>query len=205
MPLNDDHPLRGAAPLSVTLAIDLERAAAALARLDLALAAHPLAPAWAYRARLDAVRLQAAIDGKAIDPWHLAALVEGVRLRLDPGAPLIDRGAIFDATRHAFALHRWFSAPDAAQRSAIGAAEQHLTTRADRYSPLLGAALAVHAWLDRGGDRPPLRAALARYWVHRGVIALPAVDRGGDPRARNPVDPRGLDRAFPGGGRRRGR
>jgi hypothetical protein len=135
MPLNNDHPLRGAAPLSVTLAIDLERAAAALARLDLALAAHPLAPAWAYRARLDAVRLQAAVDGKAIDPWPLAALAEGVRLRLDPGAPLIDRDAIFDATRHAFALHRWFSAPDAAQRSAIGAAE---------HPPLKTAALRAH-------------------------------------------------------------
>jgi hypothetical protein len=173
MSLNDDHPLRAAAPLSVTLAIDLERAAAALARLDSALAAHPLAPAWAYRARLDAVCLQAAVDGKAIDPWHLATLIEGVRLRLDPAAALVDRGAIFDAARYACNLYRWFSAPDAAQRSAIGAAEQHLATRADRYSPLLGAARAAHAWLDHGGDRPPLRAALARYWVRRGVITLP--------------------------------
>jgi hypothetical protein len=173
MSLNDDYPLRGAAPLSVTLAIDLERAAAALARLDAALAAHPLAPAWAYRARLDAVCLQAAVDGKAIDPWHLAALVEGVRLRLNPVAALVDRGAIFDAARHAFALYRWFSAPDEAQRSAIGDAEEHLATRTDWYSPLLGAALAVHVWLDRGGDRPPLRAALARYWVRRGVTTLP--------------------------------
>jgi hypothetical protein len=173
MSLNDDHPLRSAAPLSRTLAIDLERAAAALARLDSALAAHPLAAAWAYRARLDAVCLQAAVDGQVIDPWHLAALVEGVRLRLDPAAALIDRGAIFDAARYACNLYRWFSAPDAAQRSAIGAAEQHLATLADRSSPLLGAALAVHVWLERGGDRPPLRAALAHYWVRRGVTILP--------------------------------
>ena len=55
MPLNDDHPLRDAAPLSRTLASDLECAAAALAHLDVTLAAHPLIPAWAYRARLDAV------------------------------------------------------------------------------------------------------------------------------------------------------
>jgi hypothetical protein len=167
MSLSGDHPPRGAAPLSVTIAIDLERAATALACLDSALAAHPLVPAWAYRARLDAVGRQAAVDGKAIDPWHLAALIEGVRLRLDPAAALVD------AARYACSLYQWFSAPDAAQRSAIGAAEQHLATLADGYSPLLGAALAVHTWLERGGDRPLRRAALARYWVHRGVTALP--------------------------------
>ena len=110
--------------ISTTLPDDgllaLEQAAAAVARLDAVLVGHPLAAAWAYRARLDAVRRQAAADGKAINPWHLAALVEGVRLRLDPSAPLIDRGAIFDAARHAVALYRWYSQPDAAQRSAIG-------------------------------------------------------------------------------------
>ena len=93
-------------------AASLERAAAAIARLNSALAAHPLAPAWAYRARLDAVRRQAAVDGRMIDPWHLAALIEGVRLRLDRASALIDRGAIFDAARYAFELYRWFSAPD---------------------------------------------------------------------------------------------
>jgi hypothetical protein len=161
------------APSAAALTVALEQATAAVARLDAALAAHPLAPAWAYRARLDAVCRQAAVDGKAINPWHLAALVEGVRLRLDPGAPLIDRGAIFDAARHALALYRWFVRPDDAQQAAISAAAAHLTTVADSHAPLLGAALAVHAWLDRGGERPPLRAALARYWVHRGVTALP--------------------------------
>ncbi len=50
------------------IAAALERAAGAIARLDAAVADHPLAPAWAYRARLDAVRRQAAVDGKAIDP-----------------------------------------------------------------------------------------------------------------------------------------
>ncbi len=29
----------------------------------------------------------------------------------------------------------------------------------------------MHAWLDRGGERPPIRAALAIYW--RGLTALP--------------------------------
>ena len=173
MLLSEDHPPLGGEPMSVTLATNLERAAAALARLNSALAWHPLAPAWAYRARLDAVRCQAAVDGKAIDPWHLAAVIEGVRLRLDPAAALIDRGAIFEAARYACNLYRWYSAPDEEQRSAIGDAAAHLATVADGHSPLLGAALAIHAWLDRGGDRPPLRAALARYWVCHGVTALP--------------------------------
>jgi hypothetical protein len=151
----------------------LERAAAAVARLDAALASHPLAAAWAYRARLDAVRRQAAADGLAIDPWHLAALIEGVRLRLDRAARLSDRGAIFAAARHAVALYRWFSAPDESQRAAIGTATAYLATIADSQAPLVGAAHAVHAWLEQGGERPPLRAALARYWVDRGVTTRP--------------------------------
>jgi hypothetical protein len=160
------------APNAAALAMALEPAAAAVARLAMALAGHPLAAAWAYRARLDAVRRQAAADGMMIDPWHLAALVEGVRLRLDPAARLSDRGAIFAAARHALALCQWSSRPDNAQQAAISAATAHLATIADNHEPLLGAACALHAWLDQGGERPPLRAALARYWVERGVTAI---------------------------------
>jgi hypothetical protein len=57
----------------------LAQAAAALARLDQASAQHTLLPALRHRARLDAVRRQATVDGFLIDPWHLAALVEGLR------------------------------------------------------------------------------------------------------------------------------
>jgi hypothetical protein len=171
---NGDALLGSSAPGSPELAAALEYAAAAIARLDAALSGHPLAPAWAYRARLDAVRRQAVVDGKAIDPWHLAALIEGVRLRLDPAAPLIDRAAIFDAARHAFALYRWLSRPDDEQREAISEAQAHLANVADSHSPLLGAAYAVHTWLDQGGERHALRAALVTYWVRRGVTALPS-------------------------------
>ena len=159
--------------LAGPIAAALERAAGAIARLDAAVADHPLAPAWAYRARLDAVRRQAAVDGKAIDPWHLAALIEGVRLRLDHVPPMRERGLLFAAAQHAFALYRWLVQPDRAQQDAISAAGAHLEAGVDRQSPLLGAALAVHAWLDRGGERPPLRAALVRYWRWRGLTALP--------------------------------
>ncbi len=159
--------------LSAALAPDLERAAGMIARLDSALASHPLCPAWAWRARLDAIRHQAAVDGQAIDPWHLAALIEGVRLRLDHMPALIDRGMLFAAAQHAFGLYRWFAAPDAAQREAIQQATDHLQTVGGAHSPLIGAALGVHAWLDAGGARPPIRAALALYWQRRGVTALP--------------------------------
>jgi hypothetical protein len=159
--------------LTAALAGALERAAGAIARLDSAIAAHPLRQAWAWRTRLDAVRRQAMVDGQAIDPWHLAALIEGVRFRLGQSPALIDRGALFAAAHHAFALYRWFSAPDAAQQVAIAEAAAHLDSVAAGHSPLLGAALGVHAWLDRGGERPPLRAALAGYWVRWAVTALP--------------------------------
>ena len=119
------------------------------------------------------MRRQAAVDGTAIDPWHLAALIEGVRLRVDHVPPMLERGLLFAAASHAFALYRWFVQPDRAQQDAIGVAMAHLEAGADGQSPLLGAALAVHAWLDRGGERPPLRAALVRYWLRRGVTALP--------------------------------
>jgi hypothetical protein len=168
-----DHRHSGVETLAAPLAAALERAAGAIARLDSALASHPLAPAWAWRARLDAVRRQAAVDGKAIDPWHLAALLEGVRLRVDHVPPMLERGLLFAAASHAFALYRWYVQPDRAQQDAISSAVAHLEAGADGQSPLLGAALAVHAWLERGGDRPPLRAALVRYWLRRGVTALP--------------------------------
>ena len=68
MPLTDDHPALGAEPLSHRLAADLEPSAAALARLNSALMSHPLTPAWAYRARLDAVRRQAASTARRSTP-----------------------------------------------------------------------------------------------------------------------------------------
>src|SRR5215472_1503181 len=159
--------------LPLALAAALEHAVRAVARLDSALDRHPLAPAWAYRARLDAVRRQATVDGRVIDPWHLAAVIEGVRFRLGGSPALIDRGAVFAAARHAFALYRWFSGPDEAQQGAIAEAATHLDAVAGEHGPVLGAAFGVYAWLDRGGERSPLRAALAAYWARRGLTPLP--------------------------------
>ena len=105
--------------LDPALAGALAQAAAALARLDQALAGHPLLPAFLHRARLDAVRRQAAVDGQVIDPWHLAAVLEGFRLRMDGALRIIDRGAILAAARHALDLHQWLVAPDFDQEGAV--------------------------------------------------------------------------------------
>src|SRR4051812_2925126 len=88
----------------------LERAASTIAQLNQALSGHPLRPAFLYRARLEAVRRQAAVDGYCIDPWHLAAVLEGFRLRMDGALRIIDRGAIFEAARTALDLHQWIVA-----------------------------------------------------------------------------------------------
>ena len=77
-----DRPERTEPPRRLSAA--LERASASFARLDQALAMHPLSSAFLFRFRLDAVRRQAGADGQLIEPWHLAALLEGVRLRMDP-------------------------------------------------------------------------------------------------------------------------
>jgi hypothetical protein len=135
------------------------------------LSGHPLAPAWLWRIRLEAVRRQALADGLAIDPWHLAATIEGVRFRMDRGVEMIDRGAIFAAARPALELWRWFVHPDRAQLETIERAGAALLAT-ERTSPLLGAALGVHAWLDGDGERPAMRAAVALHWQRRGLMHI---------------------------------
>src|SRR3954465_15263354 len=90
----------------------LARAAASIARLDHALSGHVLAPALLYRARLDAVRRHAAVDGHGINPWHLAAMLEGLQPRMDLSLSVLDRGAIFDAARYACGEYRWLVLPN---------------------------------------------------------------------------------------------
>ena len=151
----------------------LERAALAIGRLDAALRGHPLQTAWSWRAGLDAVQRQAAADGRAIDPWALAALVAGARPRLAGEGRLLDRGLAFAAARHALGLWQWHVRPDPAQQRRIAAAAATLPK--DGAAPLvIGAAQAVHAWLEQGGERAPLRAALARWWPRRGLLPVAA-------------------------------
>ncbi len=168
-------------PTSPALAGALEHAAAAFARLDQALENHPLRAAFLYRVRLDAVRRQAAVDGRSIDPWHLAAVLEGLRLRMDGALRIIDRGAIFDAARHALTLHQWIVAPDFDQEGEVQVAEKALAHPSAAVAPLLSAAVSMHAWLQGGGTRPPIRAALIRHWTKHRLLRAPVPLTG--PRA----------------------
>jgi hypothetical protein len=195
--------------LDPALAGALAQAAAALARLDQALAGHPLRPAYLHRARLDAVRRQAAVDGQLIDPWHLAAVLEGFRLRMDSALRIIDRGAILAAARHALDLHQWLVAPDFDQEGAVQRAAQVLAAAAATgATPLLAAATGLHAWLGGnghgdgdgsshggGGARPPIRAALVRFWGMQHLLRAP-VPLTGD-RALRPDTPWAPDAWVP--------
>ncbi len=55
---------------------------------------------------------------------------------------------------------------------------------------LLSAALPFHSWLETGGQRPPIRAALIRHWVRRGLLRIPVPVTG--PRALSVEAPQGL-------------
>lgn len=166
-------PTLGAA-LEPALLGALARAAAAIARLDQACHHHALLPALLHRARLDAVRRQAAVDGYLIDPWHLAALIEGLRLRRMLGAHSIaEAGEVFEAGRAALALHRWLSAPDPSQEGEVQATAAALGARGESGVAVLDAAAAVWRWLDQGGARAPLRAALVRHWMGTGLLRAP--------------------------------
>ncbi|MDR3488999.1 MAG: hypothetical protein P4M05_29340 [Bradyrhizobium sp.] len=158
---------------SLAMASALADAAAAIARLDQALASHPLRHAFLYRARLDAVRRQAAVDGELIDPWHLAALLEGLRLNMDPYLRIIDRGRIRDAVRTALGLHQWFCEPDFDQEGEIQRAEALLASLPASLPPLLAGAQGMRRWIDGHEARAPMRAALVRFWTKRQLLRMP--------------------------------
>ena len=151
----------------------LAAASASIARLDQALASHPLRQAFLYRARLDAVRRQASVDGALIDPWHLAATLEGLRLRMDPYLRIIDRGEILDAARAALGLHQWLVEPDFDQEGEVQRAEAVLGAQANALPPLLAAANGLRVWIDRGEERAPIRSAMVRFWTRRRLLRAP--------------------------------
>ena len=189
---------RSAAPLDPALADSLARAAAALARLDQAAANHPLRPALLYRTRLDAVRRQAAADGQAIDPWHLAAVLEGFRLRMDHALRLIDRGSMFEAARHALAQYQWLVAPDFDQEGEIQAAEKVLAAQPG--TPLLAAAAGLRA-VDRRGRCTPAAARRPGPLLGPPARAAPAgaADRGTGAERRCTLGGAGVGPGVPRG------
>jgi hypothetical protein len=155
------------------LAAALADAAAAIARLDQALAGHPLAQAFLYRFRLEAVRQQAAVDGALIDPWQLAATLEGLRLRMDPYLRIIERGVIIDSARTALTLHQWIVETDFDQETQVQRAEAVLARQPESLPPLIAAALGFREWIEHGESRPAMRAAMIRFWRKRRLLRLP--------------------------------
>jgi hypothetical protein len=152
-----------------SIANALASAAASVARLDQALGRHPLLPAFLHRFRLDAVRRQAEVDGNAIDPWHLAAAIEGLRRRM-PDTRIIDNGTVAEAALEALAMHQWLTGPDFDQEGEVQRAERSFADYPSETPVLLGAARAMHSWLDRGEKRAPMRAALVRRWTKTGLL-----------------------------------
>jgi hypothetical protein len=155
------------------LAATLAGAASTSARLDQALASHPLAQAFLYRIRLESVRRMAAVDGQLIDPWHLAATIEGLRLRMDPYLRIIDRGDMLDKAKFALDLHQWIVEPDFDQEGEIQRAESRLALQPPSLPPLIAGANALHDWIESGETRPAMRSALIRFWCKRRLLRLP--------------------------------
>jgi hypothetical protein len=157
----------------MVLAAALAGAAAAVARLDQALAGHPLAHAFLHRPRLAAVRKQAAADGQLIDPWHLAATIEGLRLRMDPILRIIDRADILEKAKAALTLHQWIVEPDFDQEGEVQRAEALLARQPASLPPLIAAPQGLRAWIESSETRPAMRSAMIRFWRKRRCLRLP--------------------------------
>ena len=120
---------------------------------------------------------------------------------MDGALRIIDRGAILAAARHALDLHQWLVAPDFDQEGAVQRAAQVLAAAAaSGATPLLAAATGLHAWLGGdghgdgdgsshggGGARPPIRAALVRFWGMQHLLRAPVPLTGA--RALRPDTP----------------
>lgn len=149
----------------------LTRAALAMGRLDQRLHAHPLLPAILFRERLEAARVCARVDGHVIDPWHLAAVLEGLRPRL-PGEDALERGSIIDSATVAFGHYQWLARPSAEQAPQIRDALALLRAEATPVGPLLGAARGFHRWIDMGNSRAPMRSALIAFWQETRLLRV---------------------------------
>ena len=99
-------------------------------------------------------------------------MLQGLRLRMDGALRIIDRGAVLDAARHAFDQYQWLVMPDFDQEGDVRQAERCLAAAAGD-TPLLAAARGGHAWLASGGTRPPIRAALVRFWTRHKILRVP--------------------------------
>jgi hypothetical protein len=89
------------------------------------------------------------------------------------GLRIIERGVIVDAARSAFTLHQWITDPGFDEEDEVRAALKTLVSAPLPDAPLLAAALGVWEWLQNNGTRPPLRAAMIRFWVKNRLFKAP--------------------------------
>ncbi|MFT8953726.1 MAG: hypothetical protein ABF979_15830 [Gluconobacter sp.] len=141
----------------------LTRTALAFGALDHQLRRHPLREAVLFRARLEAARQCAAVDGFLIDPWQLAASLEGLRPRIR-GQDVYERGSEVDALRYAFEQYQWLARASASQEERIAEALSRAALPVGRLGVLWGSALAFREWIEGGEARAPFRGALVRLW-----------------------------------------
>lgn len=139
----------------------LTRTALTFGALDQQLRRHPLREAVLFRVRLEAARQCAAVDGFMIDPWQLAASLEGLRPRIR-GQDVYERGNEVDALRYAFEQYQWLARASAFQEEQVTKALSSMTVPVRRLGVLWGSALAFREWIDAGRSRAPFRGALVR-------------------------------------------
>ncbi|MCX2567398.1 hypothetical protein OQ496_13155 [Acetobacter suratthaniensis] len=147
----------------------LTRTALAFGALDQQLRRHPLREAVLFRARLEAARQCAAVDGFLIDPWQLAASLEGLRPHIR-GQDVYERGSEVDALRYAFEQYQWLARASASQEDRIAEVLSRAALPVGRLGVLWGSALAFREWIEGGEERAPFRGALVRLWQKEGVF-----------------------------------
>ncbi len=147
----------------------LTRTALAFGALDQQQRRHPLREAVLFRARLEAARQCAAVDGFLIDPWQLAASLEGLRPHIR-GQDVYERGSEVDALRYAFEQYQWLARASASQEDRIAEVLSRAALPVGRLGVLWGSALAFREWIEAGQARAPFRGALVRLWQKEGVF-----------------------------------
>lgn len=161
-----------AAPALGDIAAVLTRTVLRCGQLDQQIYRHPLRDVILFRSRLEAARNCAAVDGYLVDPWHLAAVLEGLRPRIR-GQNVFERGTEIDAARAAFTQYQWLARPTGLQKEAIAQARAVAQSLTQSLGPFVGSAMAFRQWVEAGESRAPFRGALMEVWREDGVLRTP--------------------------------
>lgn len=161
-----------AVPALGDIAAVLTRTVLRCGQLDQQIHRHPLRDVILFRSRLEAARNCAAVDGYLVDPWHLAAVLEGLRPRIR-GQNVFERGTEIDAARAAFTQYQWLARPTGLQKKAIAQARVMAQPLTQGIGPFLGSAMAFRQWVEAGESRAPFRGALMEVWREDGVLRTP--------------------------------